>query len=125
MAVFSDVLSEPECSILPVCPSWLNPAPDPFASSVNLSRQSIRPAVKALRLEWYGWHAYRRGIASNLFELGANEKVVQRILRHANPHVTKERYIKAFDPAVLAAMKTLETTLDDFHNCSASVQQVN
>jgi len=55
--------------------------------------------------------------------LGANEKVVQRILRHAKPHVTKERYIKAFDPAVLAAMKTLEATLDDFHKmlskCSA------
>jgi integrase len=91
----------------------------------NLSRQIILPAVKGIRLEWYGWHACRRGIASNLFELGANEKVVQRILRHAKPHVTKERYIKAFDPAVLAAMKTLETTLDDFHKCSASVQQVN
>jgi site-specific recombinase XerD len=61
----------------------------------NLSRQIIRPAMKAIRLEWYGWHACRRGIASNLFELGANEKVVQRILRHAKPHVTKERYIKA------------------------------
>jgi hypothetical protein len=44
---------------------------------------------------------------------------------YAKPHVTKERYIKAFDPAVLAAMKTLETTLDDFHKCSATVQQVN
>jgi len=48
---------------------------------------------------------FRRGIASNLYELGADEKVVQRILRHAKSHVTKERYIKAFDPAVLAAMK--------------------
>ena len=62
-------------------------------------------------------------VEANLYELGANEKVVQRILRHAKPHVTKERYIKAFDPAVLAAMKTLETTLDDFHKCSATVQQ--
>ncbi len=57
--------------------------------------------------------------------LMATEKVVQRILRHAKPHLTKERYIKAFDPAVLAAMKTLETTLDDFHKCSATVQRVN
>ena len=86
----------------------------------KMGRRIIRPAVETVRLEWYGWHACRRGIASNLFELGANEKVGQRILRHARPHVTKERYIKAFDPAVLAAMKTLETTLDDFHKCSAS-----
>jgi hypothetical protein len=34
-------------------------------------------------------------------------------------------YIKAFDPAVLAAMNSLEATLGDFHKCSATVQQVN
>ncbi|PYT76574.1 MAG: hypothetical protein DMG41_29300 [Acidobacteria bacterium] len=61
-----------------------------------------------MELEWYGWHGFRRGIASNLYELGADEKVVQRVLRHAKSHVTKERYIKAFDPAVRAAMRTRE-----------------
>jgi integrase len=64
----------------------------------KLGQNIIRPAVEALRLKWYGWHGFRRGIASNLYELGANDKVVQRILRHAKPHVTKERYIKAFRP---------------------------
>jgi integrase len=91
----------------------------------KLGQRTIRPAVEAIRLEWYGWHGFRRGIASNLYELGANDKVVQRVLRHAKPHVTKERYIKAFDPAVLAAMKSLETTLDALNECSAIVQQVN
>jgi integrase len=56
----------------------------------KLGQNIIRPAVEALRLGWYGWHGFRRGIASNLYELGANDKVVQRILRHAKPHVTKE-----------------------------------
>ena len=78
----------------------------------KLAQQVIRPVIEAIRLEWYGWHGFRRGIASNLYELGADEKIVQRVLRHAKPHVTKERYIKAFDPAVLAAMKKLEATLD-------------
>ena len=91
----------------------------------KLGQNIIRPAVEGLRLKWYGWHGFRRGIASNLYELGANDKVVQRILRHAKPHVTKERYIKAFDPAVLAAMKSLETSLDMLNDCSATVQQVN
>jgi len=54
----------------------------------------------------------RCGIASNLYELGADEKIVQRVLRHAKSHVTKDRYIKAFDPAVVAAMKKLEATVD-------------
>jgi integrase len=91
----------------------------------KLGQQVIRPAVEAIRLDWYGWHGFRRGIASNLYELGANEKIVQRILRHAKPHVTKERYIKAFDPAVLAAMKSLEATLDTLDQSAARVQQVN
>ncbi len=90
----------------------------------KLGQQVIRPAVEAIKLDWYGWHGFRRGIASNLYELGANEKIVQRILRHAKPHVTKERYIKAFDPAVLAAMKSLEATLDTLKQSSAIVQQV-
>ena len=90
----------------------------PMALS-RLGRDIIRPAVEAIRLEWYGWHGFRRGVASNLYELGANDKVVQRILRHAKPHVTKERYIKAFDSAVLAAMKSLETTLDTLDQRSA------
>ena len=54
-----------------------------------------------------------------------NDKVVEFILRHAKPHVTKERYIKAGDQAVLAAMKNLETTLDTLDQFSATVQQVN
>lgn len=91
----------------------------------RLGQRVVRPAVALLRLEWHGWHGFRRGIASNLYELGANDKVVQRVLRHAKPQVTRERYIKAFDPAVLAAMKSMEATLDLLNNCSATVQQVN
>jgi hypothetical protein len=65
------------------------------------------------------------GIASNLYELGADEKVVQRILRHAKSHVTKDRYIKAFDPAVVAAMKKLEATLDAMSQSAPIVHQIN
>ena len=76
-------------------------------------------------MPWYGWHGFRRGVASNLYELGENEKIVQRILRHANPHVTKERYIKAFDPAVLDAMQRLQATVDVLDKSPAIVQQMN
>src|SRR5207248_7391671 len=91
----------------------------------KLGQQVIRPAVEAIKLDWYGWHGFRRGIASNLYELGANEKIVQRILRHANPHVTKERYIKAFDAAVLDAMQRLQATVDVLEKSPAIVQQMN
>jgi len=90
----------------------------------KLAQRVIRPLVKSIGLDWYGWHGFRRGIASNLYELGADEKVVERILRHAKPHVTKERYIKAFDPAVLAAMRKLETSLDAIGQSAPRVHQI-
>jgi len=37
----------------------------------------------------------------------------------------QERYIKAFDPAVLAAMKRMETTLDAMKLCAPTVHQIN
>jgi integrase len=91
----------------------------------KLAQLVIRPVVELIGLEWYGWHGFRRGIASNLYELGADEKIVQRVLRHAKAHVTKDRYIKAFDPAVLAAMKRMETTLDAMKLCAPIVHQIN
>jgi integrase len=91
----------------------------------KLAQRVIRPALKAIGLPWYGWHGFRRGIASNLYELGANEKIVQRVLRHAKPHVTKERYIKVFDPAVLDAMKRMQATVDALEKSPAVVQQMN
>ena len=81
--------------------------------------------MESLRLEWHGWHGFRRGIASNLYELSANDKIVHRILRHAKPHVTRERYIKAFDPAVLAAMKQMEAALDVVSKRLPTAYQVN
>jgi integrase len=91
----------------------------------KLAQKVIRPVVESLRLEWYGWHGFRRGIASNLYDLGADEKVVQRILRHAKSHVTKDRYIKAFDPAIVAAMRKLEMTLDTMGQSAPRVHRVN
>ncbi len=91
----------------------------------TLAQRVIRPVAEAIGVGWYGWHGFRRAIASNLYELGADEKVVQRILRHAKAHVTKDRYIKAFDPAVVAAMKKLEATLDVLGQSAPRVHQMN
>ncbi len=78
----------------------------------RLAQHVIRPKIEAAGIPWYWWHGFRRAIASNLFALGADEKVVQRVLRHAKPHVTKDRYIKVFDAAVLSAMAKMQTTLE-------------
>jgi integrase len=44
----------------------------------------MNSGVEHVRLSLiHGWHGFRRGIASNMYELGADEKIVQRVLRHA------------------------------------------
>lgn len=65
----------------------------------------------ASRPEWHGWHAFRRGLGTNLAELGVDDLTIQRILRHSNVQVTPQHYIKVRDPKVDAAMKLLEAAL--------------
>jgi integrase len=48
----------------------------------NLADRVIKPVLKANGLKWKGWHAYRRGLATNLHELGVPDIVIQAILRH-------------------------------------------
>jgi hypothetical protein len=38
----------------------------------KLAQRVFRPLVKSIGMGWYGWHGFRRGIPSNLHELGAN-----------------------------------------------------
>lgn len=75
----------------------------------KLGRPKIEPVAKALGLEWWGFHALRRGIATNLYSLGASDKIVQRALRHAMANVTREKYIKSVPSDVNAAMETMNT----------------
>jgi integrase len=60
---------------------------------------------------WHGWHAFRRGLATNLHSLGVQDKVTQSILRHSNVAVTQACYIKTVSEDSAAAMKLLEAVL--------------
>jgi integrase len=63
--------------------------------------------------EWHGWHAARRGLGSNLYRLGVQELVIQRILRHANVSTTAAYYIKAAANDVRDAMAKLEKRISE------------
>ena len=56
--------------------------------------------------------------------MGAPDKVVQRILRHSKPHVTKERYIKVFDRTLLEAMERLEVQIEALERAERSSLQL-
>jgi integrase len=76
-------------------------------------RDVIRPALTEVGIPWYGLHAFRRGLATNLYDLGVADIVIQAILRHSNVSVTRAAYIKndGVDPQSLAAMKALESAV--------------
>ena len=77
-----------------------------------LASEVIRPALEAEKIPWYGWHAFRRGLATNLHRLGVSDKVIQQILRHANVTTTINIYVKMVTRDAEEAMKRLES------NCS-------
>jgi len=75
----------------------------------NVARRDIVPAMKKAGLEWHGWHAFRRGLATNLYALGAPDKTVQAILRHANVATTMAYYVKPVASESHAAMRRMES----------------
>ena len=83
-------------------------------------REVIRPKVREAGLPWYGLHAFRRGLATNLQGLGVAHIVIQAILRHRDVSVTRSAYIKnnGIDPRSLAAMAVLERVV--CHQCATN-----
>ena len=80
----------------------------------KLARDVIRPMLDRAGIKWHGWHAFRRGLATNLHRLGVPDKVIQSILRHSNVAVTQRCYIKTAAPDARQAMALLE--------CATNVQ---
>jgi integrase len=54
----------------------------------HMGRRTVKAAMKKVGLPCCGWYAFRRGLASNLFALGADDITVQRVLRHSKVQVT-------------------------------------
>jgi integrase len=75
----------------------------------NLAERAIKPRFKANGLKWKGWHAYRRGLATNLHELGVPDIVIQAILRHEDIRTTQRNYLKTVPQVVTPATKRLES----------------
>jgi len=92
----------------------------------NLARRVIQPAIEKCGIckvseaehktdghlfeqdknlpVWRGWHAFRRGLATNLHALGVADKEIQTILRHSNISVTQQCYVKSLTESQVSAM---------------------
>jgi len=74
-------------------------------------RRVINEALKNSEVEWRGWHAFRRGLATNLYRIGVPERTIQAILRHANVSTTLAFYVKPVSSDSHAAMAKLEKSM--------------
>ncbi len=62
-------------------------------------------------VQWHGWHAFRRGLATNLHTLRVDDKTIQSILRHSNIGLTQNVYIKHVTESGVTAMDLLGAEL--------------
>jgi hypothetical protein len=65
----------------------------------------MKEVLSRAGVTWAGWHAFRRGLASNLNRLGVDDSIIQSILRHSTVSVTQNHYIKTARPDAIAAIK--------------------
>src|SRR5208337_4202511 len=80
------------------------------------------PRTHDVNEHWRPTHStYRRGLATNLHELGVPDKVIQAILRHEDVSTTQRSYIKTVPQVVTDAMNQLEARIAR----AAVVQQVS
>jgi len=100
----------------------------------NLARRTITPALTrcvickqpksehtkanhAFQLDtslpsWHGWHAFRRGLATNLHALGVGDKTIQAVLRHSTLALTMNVYVKSVSESQINAMDVLSARLE-------------
>lgn len=78
----------------------------------NVLNRLILPALKKGRIPWFGYHAFRRGLATNLHDAGVNDLTIQRILRHSDVSVTRRAYIKRLPQQATDAMEKIQIAME-------------
>lgn len=69
-------------------------------------------------LRWCGWHAFRRGLATNLHALGVDDKTIQAILRHSNIGITQNIYVKSVSESQVSALDLLAEKMENEDVCT-------
>jgi integrase len=80
-------------------------------SPANVLRDVVLPALEKAEIEWHGYHAFRRGLATNLRALGVDDLTIKEILRHSDVSVTRGSYIKRVGEKATEAMGRFEVEL--------------
>ncbi len=90
------------------CSGWMFPGAHGNPLDLDALGQRLKAKLAERDIAWHGWHAFRRGLATNLHDLGVDDKTIQAILRHSDVSVTQRLYIKSLPRQSAAALTKLE-----------------
>jgi integrase len=65
-------------------------------------------------------HAFRRGLATNLHDVGVEDREIQAILRHSDIRTTQAIYIKSLPAAQVSAMDLIGAALQEKLTCNVT-----
>jgi integrase len=82
-------------------------------SRTNYLTLQIRDALACIGIGWFGWHAFRRGLATNLHDAGVDDLTTAAILRHADVSTTRRCYVKRLPRQSVKAMQKLAKAFGD------------
>ena len=77
----------------------------------NLKRDHITPELKKTGMRWNGWHAFRRGLATNLHEMGVPTKVIHKDMPARRRIDDEETLHSRQDPGVRRRLRKLEVLI--------------
>jgi hypothetical protein len=84
------------------------------------AKYQIRQKIKGTSLRWKGWYAFRRGLSTNLYQLGMRPEKACLILRNS-PEVVSKHYLRLEQEGVkVHAMTGFEQAYNDV--CAATVK---
>ncbi len=74
----------------------------------TVGSKHIKSKHQGSGVDWHGFHAFRRGLGTRLFNNGVPTKTIATILRHrSGSEVTEENYIDVDESTAVAALKSL------------------
>lgn len=89
--------------------TWVFEGPRVFPLDLaTIGSKRIKEALNGTALEWHGFHAFRRGLGTRLYNNGTPIETVAKILRHGSgSEVTLKHYVDVEEQTKAAALKQL------------------
>jgi integrase len=89
--------------------SWVFEGPERFPRDLaTLGARRIKAALQGVGAEWHGFHAFRRGLGTRLYNNGTPIETVAKVLRHGSgSEVTLKHYVEVEEETKAAALRNL------------------